>query len=476
MPILNPGDAAPPVPTPVPVQITEPAFRGVTVDTREQPVNSLLTHVEGSSWTVDYYSQIVDKDNDIGGQQVTRNKVFQQYTLIKSLELKVTQALTSSQDAETKAFHTLGVANMYPGVTPNTGDMFIADVGDGREAVFEITNSTRMSMLKKAVYNIEYNLVDYSDVRGADLDNKVVKTVYFSRDYAINGLQPLIEEEDYVIISKLAERYHDTQRDYFKSFFSKEYGTLIVPGQIQPVYDAFLIRALTQMFNTREAPEFLKMREFNTSGDNIMKTDTLWDALLQREQRIVEYCAQEAGLVGIGNFTSQGMMEGIYYSGIKYVVYPKNPTLGVDDALKNKIPVLSGWPLQPSPLMLKKNVRITALAGFDVAWMPVTQLDGFNWVDPTLPTTPLDGLSPVDPVLYKPVTVDDYYILSESFYLDTTGKSALEVLVWHYLTGKALDNRWLLALIEGYRGMEIVEKFYYTPIILLLIKASLRAI
>ena len=93
-----------------------------------------------------------------------------------------------------------------------------------------------------------------------------------------------------------------------------------------------------------------------------------------------------------------------------------------------------------------------------------------------IPLPVLDGLPSVDPILFKPVD-DDYYIFSKAFYERDKGNySALEAMVWSYLEGKALSVKWLIELYENYRGMGGLERFYYTPIILFLMKACLRSI
>ena len=90
MPVVDPIDQAEQIEQPPKVQIAAPQYRGVTVDTRYVPQSALLTHLEGSSWTVNYYSQVLGEDNAVEGQNVTREAIYQQYRLIKGFEFKVT--------------------------------------------------------------------------------------------------------------------------------------------------------------------------------------------------------------------------------------------------------------------------------------------------------------------------------------------------------------------------------------------------
>ena len=156
------------------VRSTPPESKGVVVDTRYESKANLLTHVEGAPWNVNYYSQVLNTDNAPIGQQPDRNAIYQQYMFIEMFEIKVTQPLTTSQDPTSKEMTLIGAANVYPHVIPNRGDMFIADVGDGRTAIFKVTNTERKSIFKDTCYAIDYMLINYTtkELR-ADLDSRL---------------------------------------------------------------------------------------------------------------------------------------------------------------------------------------------------------------------------------------------------------------------------------------------------------------
>ena len=60
--------------------------------------------------------------------------VRQTYTKIINLETRLQGELTINQNAADKRFTARGTAIIPQGVIANTGDMFAADVGDGRDA------------------------------------------------------------------------------------------------------------------------------------------------------------------------------------------------------------------------------------------------------------------------------------------------------------------------------------------------------
>ena len=93
MPIVNETNDAPPVQAPAPIRISAPPHQSAVVDTRYTPLQSLITYMEGSIWTVDYFSQVVNNDDQLQGQNLELPASLQQYKVIRGLQLKVTSPL-----------------------------------------------------------------------------------------------------------------------------------------------------------------------------------------------------------------------------------------------------------------------------------------------------------------------------------------------------------------------------------------------
>ncbi|MFL9998859.1 hypothetical protein [Paraburkholderia sediminicola] len=453
MPVINPKLHTPLVDQPSPVMIAKPAYRGVTVDTQYVPQSSLLTAIEGSSWTVNYYSQVLDDDNALSGQQVDREAIYQQYRLIIRLELKVTQPLTASQDQESKQTQVTGTAVTYPFLIPVEGDMFLADIGDGREGVFRITGTEKRTYFKESCYQIEYTLVDYStEQRRGDLDRKVVLELYFERDFLIHGQNPLLLRQDYADVQFLTDKYYEILQIYFAMFASNEFKTLLVPGQRRPVYDHFLMKAVTGFFETTQAPALVQMRILNVDDSDVLRCFTLWDALALRQKSLLPFINRRTGLLTTRVFTRRPRLEGIRYSGIDYVVYPKDPEVCVNyDILPTRIRASADHALRPVP------ARAGAL-------------------DQVLQHKARQDLPYGNAPLVHDVLVDDYYVFSEAFYTNGDGQSQLELLVRDYLDLKAVSRRTLVLMSETWHAFGALERFYYLPILLLLIRSTIRSI
>lgn len=446
-----------PIHTPVPAQvaISKPAFRGVVVDTTLIPQQSLMTNIEGMSWTVDYFSQVLDEDNQLTGQSLDKEGLYQQYKRIQRLELKVMQDVKYTQDNAQKTMAGTGNANMYPFVIPNEGDMFVATMLDGRSGVFQVTHSEQRSIYKDTCFYIEYVLVaDATREYMGDLINKTVQTLYFLRDFLIHGQNPLIQEEDWHDLNELQGRYRDMIAMYFKMFSSNEYKTLVVPGQPEPTYDHFLMKAVMKFFTTWDTYLIRQNRILNCDDDDVMKSITLWDAIVNQDDHLMKFVNKRSGLVPACLFTPNAMLEGIHYSGIRRVVYPIDPELTVDFAALPAIKTADGTIAMMSTESRKGTLK--------------------DLIDPALQHgMQIYGNAP----LINPVLCDDYYIFSEAFYNEyPDGQSKLELCVRDFLQGKAINRKLLLQFCDTYHAWGGLERFYYLPIVLVLINASIRAI
>lgn len=452
MALVTRNEDAPPIKQPAQVRITKPTYKGVTVDTRYHPNNALLTTLEGSKWVVEYYQQIIDDDSGLNGQMVNREAIFQQYRLIKEVEIRVTSPLTPSQNDDTKEMQTIGSAHVHPTIVPNVGDMFLADIGDGREGVFRITTSERKSIFKDTAHFIEYVLIDYStEERRIDFKRKTVQTLYYLKDFNYYGQNPLIEEEEYNLVRYLEIQLRTITESYFKRFFSKEYSSLMLPSQEYPTYDHFLVKAIKATFNTDEAMEIQYIRTPNVSSDQTMGAISVWNAILYQDPKYLLHAFSRVGIVSTRTFTKEPMMESIYHGGFQYIVYPADNEVSVDYELQKREKSLMDISLQSGSSMLGD-------------------------LDKLIPSKELDGLPYDKAPLIKPITVDDYYIFSSSFYTESKRnfQSRFELMVKDHISQKPLNRKLLKVFCESYHAWSSLDRFYYTPILIMMIKSVLK--
>lgn len=434
------------------VLVNDKNFKSTIVDLKWEPRINLLTHIEGSSWVVDYYSQIINTDSNLSGQQFTKNAVYQSYTLIKDMEMKVSTPLSTSQDSETKAMTVTGGAILYPFIIPNEGDMFVADIGEGKKGVFRVTDSVKKSIFKEACYEISYGLNSDDNTNNIfDLNEKVVKTYFFHKDFLTYGQNPLLISSDNNVLINLDKSYRILAEQYFKKFFSNEFKTIMVPAQNFTVYDHFLVDYLLSEFSTRDSQEIRHVKKLNVDDDLTMKCDSFWKALKCRDVSYLNTTFNKVGLLNTRQFTNDPVLEGIRYTGIEKVIYPSDASVTVDYTQLAQNRILDLETLKPSPI----------LPGSDNAMVRAINLRG--------------TIEQVVESIY-PVTVDNYYVLSQNFYNKNATQSVLESAVWDYLEHKPTDYAQLLDTSKAYFKWGVLEQFYYIPIIMTLIRSTIRGL
>lgn len=432
-------------------RIEPKTYQGIVVDDKVTAVKSLIAYVEGAPWTVDYYSQVVAEHNDLREIDAAEPDIYQQYTKINNLEIRVTTPLSESNDTQTGLMTVTGSANMYGSVLPNVNDYFTSDAGDKKIGLFRITNVERKSFNKDSAFYVDYSLIGYTDSSNigdlvTSLGNKVTRDFFFRKDRLVDGLQPLLKSEENQALLNVAEAYITIVKDYFQQFFSIKHGTLVLPGQEVPIYDTFIVGYLTQIVDSQDAPELKDLRELPNEREYYMSQNQFWKAMVQRDYDLLDYGNKKMGLVSKKNFTRNSYLYGFAMTTIQNIVYPIEPdltTYGSYDTL-------------PKQADLTLSIRETKNRQGSLASL-IT--DTYITANGTLP-------------VIHPVLIDDYYVLSAAFYNNTASKSVLEILTKDYLQGQTLDMKMLQKLIDKYRTWSRLEQFYYGPILLTLLKEA----
>jgi hypothetical protein len=429
------------------IEITSPSNETIVTDNRWTPRMNLLTHVEGSLWKVDYYSQVLNSDSQLSGQQLSVSASYQQYNKINQFEFKVTSPLTTTQDEESKAMTVIGAGILPPFIVPQDGDMFIADIGEGKRAVFGIIRTLKLSIYKEACYEISYQLDSTDESKILDLEAKTVNQTYYHEKYVVLGKNPIILSNEHSVILELGQSFDIMIKQYFRRFYSKEFKTLLLPSQTTSIYDHFLVDFLLSQFSTWESTEIKHITKFNMSDDDNMSCDNIWTALKYRNISYLNTAFKQIGLVNTVNFSSQVVSHGIRYTGVKKAVYPLDPVLTVDNTLKDNTKLLNVESITQPEALVNVMVRAINLRTLDI--------------------TPDQEKIPL-------VTKDNFYVLTESFYTKAPTMSVLEGLVWSYIENSSIDKDQLLNLSKTFLEWGLLEQFYYTPIIMVMIRSALN--
>ncbi|MNB61067.1 hypothetical protein D3C75_74560 [compost metagenome] len=445
-----------------PVKVQPKAYVGATVDTSETTFDQLTSYIAGQSWHIDYFWLIRGRDDDNRLQERDTHPIFQQYKLIKGFELKVTQPLQPSQVGDTKDMTLKGAANVYGVLIPKEGDIFLGDIGDGREGMFGVTSSNRLTHYTSTVHEIEYSLISPVD---QELHDKLYnfsaqETTIFHKDFLDTGNDPMISEGQTELVNNLKEHYERLITLYFHDFFSRERNSLLVPNQPRVTYDPFIIRYLKTILTTQDHPAIRHMVEFNVQGDQTMYEFTFWNCLETMDLAMLSMSVHQAGIVDIKQFFNRRpTLNSVYYSGVEAVIYPDMSRTDVD----------GGYYACNTDPALEKLVRGSARFR-DLNRLIKDTLD----MDKTLEI--YEAVSPERAPQIKRVTYDDYYVLSKDFYLHKPDVklSKLETLTLAALKGDAIDIATLDFLCTNAIKWDNVERFYYFPILFTLLRVFKR--
>lgn len=466
MPILNPTP-----PKQAPVKNTghavSPVVKSNVVDTRYQPHKSLLAYVEGASWRVNYYSQILGKDDEVSDLQLAQEAPYQQYRLIKNLEFKVTGELSDSQDTSTRTWEVTGDATIYAGVIPNVGDVFIADIGDGREGVFTITVSEKKSRLNDTVYTVSYKMrAELDDTYRRDLDSKVVVDQVFVKTNLQHNHAAVLVTSEFEQLAKIEAGYKQLVTHYFRDFFNIEHQTLLVPDQGEKLYDPFLTAGLLSTIDQTENPLIYRIKLLNVDRDPAFKEVNLWTCLAQNNFDLLTMAFYQVGIAPRARFNEHPQFNGFYYAGIDNIVYPadKAQLRVVDSTRSDRTDVYNCGGDYKDPLLPDRIVGGKSRSNDLAKVLQQSQnLNGFLTQRPV-----------VELPLIHPVTIDDYYVLSEAFYFNIPEKlSVLEKVTLDTLKGDVVNKADLLRLVSNAKTWPNVERFYYIPLLLILIKYAM---
>jgi hypothetical protein len=444
----------------LPVTVVDKSYQGVTVDTRYTPLKNILRYVDGARWVVRYYSQVLARSNEVAPQDIGKSAIYQQYTCIDQLQLNTSQQIEITQDPATNNLAAQGVAITPPGVIPNKGDVFLADIGDGQEGIFQVTASTKQTHLADTLYEIEYELTETSSLasaRRADLDAKTIQEFVYVTDYLAVGERPIITKAAFVQRTDLLVVCQDIINQYFTDFYSHELSTLLVPEQLNNArcYDAFAVAFMRDLVTTAEAPLVGDVDLPTVRGVPGMRQLTVWDAIRRLSSSMVRGVVQRCGLLNAAYFRHQPHYGGAYYAGLQTLVYPLDPRTDADAPLDQCVPSPTGAVLQAG------DVRRGDLQGY----LDDRPLEGFTYTHAEGDTLPL----------IVPVTSDDRYVFTQAFYTGTGPyNSQLERLVHQMLRHEPLDKATILTMARQTNRWPNLERYYYAPVMVALLKIAIR--
>ena len=449
-------------PTMIPTKsvIEPPANKSAVVNSKKLPLTDIITYVSGKPMSVkEYYSQVLGSDDELKTQQVNQSGVYQQYTKYINFEVRVQDALQPSYSPESGESTYTGSATTYPFFTPNVGDMFCLDIGDGREGIFAITDVTDNSLFEKATHSISYTLTNYGTgvaANKADLESKVVATKVFRKDFLQSDKNPYLTVDENASYDSLTALFTSIVNSYFTKFYSVENSMLLykdVNGSYGS-YDPWIIKFLKTILSVDDDKRLLNLNSPSLAGsygaDNVL---CVWDLIFKQDIGLIPFITTQMWLVSTAQFPFLNVLNSVKFANIDGCVYPN----GYLPNLKSTT-VTGGDPLYTATVATYDPLAITS----------TSTLGDFNYDYTQSP------LGIVKPAAFYPVTTLTTYVFSNNFYTQAElGQSAIELLVGNMLRNEYIDGDYLLTLNQLLMVAEPITQFYLYPVLMMLIKYTL---
>lgn len=302
-------------------------------------LGSLLQYIRGTDYIITYYAQVLGGDDSPQPYDLNQSAEYQQYYRVKNFVMRLQGSMSNSFAQDSNKLTLAGTAYMLPGIIPNTGDVFIGDVGNGRVGLFSVDTVTPMTYRDGAVYEIGFKMIDYMDKEiEADLDEKTVAEYVFDRVALENDTAPIIPEVDYNLRVEVIDLYSQLVKRYLNDFFSREYSTLLVGGQGgNTTYDYYAVKAFLSIVNTRDDLRVRQIELFNLGDHALNHEASFWTMLIEKNKEYRDQVFQKYRVVKTFEFHGLPTVRSIRFTGVKNTVLPLARHENVDDAYRGDV-------------------------------------------------------------------------------------------------------------------------------------------
>ena len=438
----------------LPSAIQEPSKSIFTTLVPESRIVSLLKYVEGYPWTVNFYGQILNKNNTLENFDPSVPNLNQPYYEVNGMVIQVSSPLSSSYDAANGITTINGSAITPYSLTPNVGDIFIAPVDSGEDAVFIVNNVGRKTFRKDSLYEISYNLLYYTSEEPdfiVSLKARIQDSYFFNKDTNFFNRDILIKPSVKEAIDRLKVLTQESKEYYFSTFAQKEAGTILIPGLPYKVYDPLLLSFLSKIIDYRELVDLPFFR--HNYGDNkYINQKSLFDLLFTRNINTVNAINQRYNFIPSHMLPNRARLGSIFHTGADYVNFPVEPNTATNiDSIAPDADL---------------NTFVESVKSTN------------NYFVPNISIQAINNNSVFNQHLLHELFLDDYYVVSENFYnyigdnSTFANLSFIELLIFKHVTKQAIAKEDLVIVIEKYMEFSLLHQLYLLPVLWFLIKVN----
>lgn len=425
-------------------------------------ISSLLKYIEGMPWSINYYGQLLNKDNGVNNYDPSIPSLLQPYYKINKLVVKVSSALDTSYNNETGVTTISGTALFPFSVIPNVGDAFVANVDTGEDAVFTINSVTRKTFNKNTLYDVTYTLTFFLSAQPSwvsNMEGKVQQVYYYKEEDVYGGKGTLAIPSVFEANNRLISLLQTSMKFYFDSFFNVHFSTIVMPGQADAMYDPLLIKFLLRIVNTNIHPNIRKLSAYSHGSDVYLDQSCVWDVLLSRDLNALYLSNKKYKFVSSYNLSSVSRLASLKVVGLNNVIYPMDANVPLQ--------LTSTGLIQPT---------ITS------PYQDLVAVTNHNVSEPVIYTAVKNHLTNLteQKLLLHTLFSQDYYVLSKNFYdhvasptdITASSLSFVEHIVYKFMNRLAIAPEDLVIALQDYPKWPIIHQVYLLPVMWLILKAN----
>lgn len=438
----------------LPQAIQEPSKSIFTTLIPESRIVGLLRYAEGYPWTVNFYGQILNKNNTLENFDPSVPNLNQPYYEVNGMVIQVSSPLSSSYDQSNGITTITGSALSPYSVTPNVGDIFIAPVDSGEDAVFMVNSVIRKTFRKDSLYEISYNLLYYTSEEPqfiVNLKARVQDTYFFNKDTNFFNRDVLIKPSVKEAIDRLGWLVRESKEYYFSTFAQKEAGTILIPGLPYKVYDPLLLNFLSKTIDYNDLVDIPFFRH-NYGENRYINQKSIFDLLFTRNVHTLSGINKRYNFLPTHMLPNRARLGTVFHTGADYIVFPVDPDTDTD---------------------IDKIVK-----AIDTSDFIGSVISTKNYYIPNINVQTNNNNNVFNKQMLQSLFVNDYYIVSENFYNYINDNSAylnlsyIELLIFKHVTKQAIAKEDLVIAIEKYMEFSLLHNLYLLPILWFLIKVN----
>lgn len=423
----------------------------------ESKVKELLKYVEGYNWSVVYYGQILNEANTLEQFDPETVNLTQAYYKINNASLKVSSPLTSNYDQQSATTRVTGSSLAPIKTKPNVGDVFIARVDSGQDAVFSITSVSRKTYRKDTLYEIEYSLIFYISDNPTfmnNLESRVQQEFYYDSTVDITSKNSLVTPTQKEAIDRLKKFLRESTTYYFTYFCAEQEGTLLTPNEDYKLYDPLLVDFIYETVD-HDILNNYSIRRYSKSNNRFLTQPCIWTAILNQSMSLLNIVPNVYGYIPTYQLKNMHRFGTAFYADIDYILYP----------------------LVQSTSPYSKNASMDLITSpEDVVYDP-RKLYNYNPIVDKIKTVNQGQV--YEKKLMHELFNENYYIVSEYFYeytLDNSNYSSIsfiELQLYKYMNKEIVNREDVCIAIENYMSWPALTQYYMLPLMWLLAKYSL---